>query len=156
MTKPERIRKAKKICKLYETNEFTIESCCQKRKVPYDTFYLWINKYKEIKKLYKKTQNIKRKGNNTKLIRLARTALEKKLSFMEYEEVTTISRSADGITQIAETKIISKIVIPTATDIALALNNLDEDFSQNEDLSSEKLEATDFEYEIIENDKDKS
>jgi len=130
MTVPERIVLATKICKLYETDEYTIESCCEKVGLNYDTFYNWITEsksgyLKEIKDLYKKAQDTKRKLNNKKLVRLARTALQKKLSFYEWVETTT-ETIGDKIVKI---KTVNRFIIPTPTDIALALNNLDDDFN---------------------------
>ena len=130
MTKDERIEVAKKVCKCYKTNEFTIASCCENNGVKYRTFVNWIDKDSKqynthIAQLYKKAQDTKRQNNNFTLVRLARTALMKKLAFFKYDEVTTTTKG-----DYTETKTISKIVIPTATDIALALNNLDIDFKQ--------------------------
>lgn len=132
MTKPERIAIAEKICKLYETDQHTIGSCCEANGIDYSTLSLWVNReskhyIQQIQELYKKAQDTKRKANNCKLVKLARTALEKKLSFWEYVEKTTETTETPTGT-ITKYKEVNKFIIPTATDIAIALNNLDSDF----------------------------
>lgn len=125
------IETAKKICKLYKQNEYTIESCCKKNGLSYDTFYTWIgNKkgaIKEVKDIYKNAKKEKRERKNGRLIKLARTALEKKLSFWTYTETETSTEKTVHGERTKEKKT-KKRVIPTAGDIALALNNLDADF----------------------------
>jgi hypothetical protein len=136
----ERIEISKQICQLYATDQFTIESCCKKYGVSYDAFYTWISDSQpeysqECKDLYKKAQQTKRKANNKTLVKLARTALQKKLDMIEYDEVHT-TEDLKGTT----VKTITKKIIPNAADIALALNNLDSDFDRDKDPIEDETE----------------
>lgn len=128
----ERVEVAKKICDLYATDEYTIQSCCSSEGIDYRTFLNWTeegNKQydSQISELYKNSKLRKRKASNSELVKLARRALKKKLDMMTYKETTTIEEQG----AITNTKTVTKTVIPSAADIALALNNLDDDFDDH-------------------------
>lgn len=133
---------ARAICDKYVTGEYTLESCCNASGVPYATFYSWITENRngfvqDIQDLYKKTLAEKRIKESSELVHLAKTALKKKLSFDEYKEKSHEEKtSPDGI--IKTDKTITKIMIPGTGDIALALNNLDDDFKERQDIGNKE------------------
>lgn len=144
---------ARVICDKYVTGEYTLESCCKTNGVPYATFYSWITEdrngfIQDIQDLYKKTLAEKRIKESSELVHLAKTALKKKLSFEEYEEKSYEEKSTpEGTIKISKT--ITKKIIPSTGDIALALNNLDDDFKEKQDNSDNSKESVDFEFEEI-------
>lgn len=69
-----------RICELYESQNATIESCCEAAGVPERTFRLWLSQDAEYAERYKKAKQIQDTAYWQEVIRpLAKTAMQRRL-----------------------------------------------------------------------------
>lgn len=80
LTKPSKVKLAKAVCELYQTNRYTLEGCLKKVGIQSDaTWYSWIDQIEEIKELYKEATEIKFENRKFALVAKARDAVERAL-----------------------------------------------------------------------------
>ena len=93
----------RKVCEIYRTGEFTLESVCENAGVPYRTFKHWWTKYEnegsncgsrwsklaEVADLWEDAKCQKNAIAHKKLIELSETMMLKRISGYNYEETTT-------------------------------------------------------------------
>lgn len=130
--KKRNIEKARKICDLYATDKYTIESCCESEGVPYATFYGWITSTRtgfiqEIQELYKKADEEKSFNRKKSLEERKKTigekaliALEKKIEGWTWDEVTKEGKDKKNGKMV---KVVSKFQVPDTASIIFATTN---------------------------------
>lgn len=137
MTKQQKIDKGLKICEKYATGEYTLESCCTSEGVAYRTFNRWITEGKfqiaEVSERYIKACIEKTNAYKTKIKRLAKTALEKKLEGYPVEELTYKGKRL--------IKKVKKVHIPDTAIVIFALSNTDpENFKNRQEIDTRSID----------------
>lgn len=144
LTKSERVEKAKKICELYSSGEFTIKSCCAAVGVDYSTFQHWTQPHLtdsdiesgnyrrgfvlDVHLMYKKA--IIENDSNFKLLikHTARQGLLLRITGTEYEEIQEEEKlDKNGNLIPVSRKRIHKRVLPDVTALIFSLKNLDKE-----------------------------
>lgn len=115
----------KSVCKTYRTGRYTLESACENAGVPYRTFINWWRMYEikgsqtgcrwaklaEVADLWRDAQEKRWELERRKLVSLAETMMEKRITGYTYEEVTTeVVRSVKDGQEILLPVSIKKIV----------------------------------------------
>lgn len=111
---------------MYATRHATIESCCQEAGIGYVTFSLWVNKFEEIKELYKKSRMAADEAYwETKIKPKAKTALETLLEVgvvdeIKEEDVYFMGAKAEGVKKTKS----SKRILPNAAATIFSMKGL--------------------------------
>ena len=119
----EKIEIVETICSLYETENCTIESACQKSGITVRCFNKWVVENSGFSERYEKAKKIARETHwNTRLVPKAETALERLLTGDEYEEVTEEYEMKEDeygelVEQMTKRKVVKKRVLPNPTAV---------------------------------------
>lgn len=118
----EKIEIAKKICEIYSTGKYTIDSVCSTQGVPVRTFYQWRSEITEIADLVRKAKGKRRDERKGELVELAETALHKRLNGWPVEEtIIEGGMTPEGEMQRKRMRKTRKVVPPDSTLIIYAL-----------------------------------
>jgi len=158
----DKIRLATIACKLYATNQFTLEDCLLAVGVRSDrTFYLWRDNITEIAEIYERAQQERESVYFESLKKRARTALEKavtgfrvvtrtiKRTPLEGEQIIVkgdnIPEDWEGYNMLTEVIEKETFYAPNVSAIAYVLNNQDKgNFARNPEPGHEEKDKGKF------------
>ncbi len=83
----EKIEVARKICELYGTGNFTIDSCCENQAITNHTFLRWCGEVVEISELYKEAKQKAAQAQRTELRLAALNSLKKLVDGYSVDEI---------------------------------------------------------------------
>ncbi|MGB0880594.1 MAG: helix-turn-helix domain-containing protein [Polaribacter sp.] len=127
----QKIEVAKSICEQYAKNEHTIESCCNHFGISDRTFYNWIHKNKEIKKMYEYAKKYANNIDRSELLAKAKSSLHKLVEGYTITEKKIIQR-ADSV-EVVEAK--EKHIPINSTAVFFTLVNLsDGEYKHKQDI----------------------
>lgn len=145
-TKATKLKLGLEICREYEEGDYTIESICKSRGVPYRSFYRWADPtddqcLPELAEAYKKAKDGKHRIYMEALSRTAKTSLQKMVEGYEVEEKHTemkaILDKSGNIEKLIpiQVRTSKKHIHPNVTACIFALKNTDpNDFKDRHEL----------------------
>jgi hypothetical protein len=111
-----------RVCEMYESQNATIESCCQVAGISSRVFNLWCAKNSDFAERYKKAKEVQDKRYWEEIIKpLAKTALQKHLEVEFSEEERDVVYEGVKTGEIQKTK---KFILPNPTISIFALKGL--------------------------------
>lgn len=139
LTKRQKIKLAKEVCELYQTDQYTLESCLHQVGIRSDsTWYKWTADLEEVADLFNKAKKEKTTRYRAGLVERARTTLERYLDGFTVEIVEEEGMAIGGgngeAPQIQTTRIKrkQKYIRPSVGAAMYVLNNMDgRNFSKN-------------------------
>ena len=140
-----------RIIELYKTENATLKAICESEAVTPKFFQTRVKLSDSLFELYARAKIERAEKKKTELVYLAKTALQRKLSFEKIIETRQVF-DASGI--LLKTIHQERAVIPTSNDIALVLTRMDKDFMELED--SSKPNVVEFRFEIVKDKYDKA
>lgn len=98
-TKADKIKLAEEICTLYETGDYTLESCCEEHGISYGGFVTWRETIKEISDRFKEAKDKSSKALKIERTKKAADGLEKLITgyWIEETEETILTDKNDSI-----------------------------------------------------------
>lgn len=120
-TDEERMAFVVTVCDLYESQNATIESCCEAAGISYRVFRLWCTQNSQYAELYKKARDNQDQAFWEDIIRPK--AKKSLLRLIEGEEYTE-TKDEDGSTPmgpVSKTTITKKVVLPNPTAVIFAM-----------------------------------
>lgn len=128
LSKAEKIRRAKKVCELYATDQYSLIDCLRSVGVNSDsTWSKWCNDIEEIGELYKEAQEKSETAYFNRLKIKARGSLEKRIEgFTQKITETKYEEGRDGNPKIKEQVIKERYHPPSERLIEFVLTNKDE------------------------------
>lgn len=115
-----------RVCELYESQNATVESCCDSQGITYRTFYLWLAQNSELSERYKKAKSKQDESFWEEIIKpKAKTGFERLLEGEETEDLEIRDLSDKGILTgyTAQTVKRSK-TLPNAPSVIFAMKGL--------------------------------
>lgn len=114
------------ICSLYESQNATLESCCEAAGISYTSFYLWTSRFEDFKDRFKKAKAVQDENYwQTVIMPKAKTAIERLLEGEETIEEKTEDLAHNGkLTGDTKTTIIKKSATPNPTAAIFAIKGL--------------------------------
>jgi hypothetical protein len=138
LSRNKKIEKAKSVCEMYATDQYTLDVCLQENGITSDsTWYKWMEEIEEIGELYKEAKAKKHEVYKSHLVTRARTSLERYLDGFTIEVVERtgeIIQLGDGQEEMRTRSVKQKTMYikPSMRAIELVLTNLDgRNFTKN-------------------------
>lgn len=125
-SKAEKVKKAEKICDLYSTGNYTLESCCAEEGITARTLENWARKYSEISVLKKEAKDNNGRANREGVRDVALHGLKRLITgyFVDEEEIERLTDNKGRLVS-TRTRKKSRYIPPATAAIIFALKNVD-------------------------------